>query len=129
MFLTLLIVVNAAALTSPSVQHQQPVVMVVSWYNFDGHATASGKRFSDSDREKAKHVAAHKSLPFGSRLRLTNPDNGRKLEVVVFDRGPFIRGRSLDVAKAAADALGFTSKGVAKLRVEIISLPNPSSPL
>jgi rare lipoprotein A len=65
-------------------------------------------------------VAAHRTLPFGARLRVTNLANARTVTVVVVDRGPFIRGRIIDVSTKAADVLGFRSAGLAKVRIEVV---------
>lgn len=65
-------------------------------------------------------IAAHKTLPFGSHVRVTNLANGRTIVVTIVDRGPFIRGRVIDVSTVAADALGFRSRGVTKVRLELI---------
>ena len=66
-------------------------------------------------------TAAHRTLPFGSRLRVTNLRNQRSVVVTVNDRGPFVRGRIVDVSTGAANALGFRSAGVAPVRVELVS--------
>jgi rare lipoprotein A len=78
--------------------------MNTSWYGpgFHGKRTASGERFNQNAM-----TAAHRKLPFGTRLRLTNPMNG----------GPFIGGRQLDVSKAVATKLGFREAGTARLEV------------
>jgi rare lipoprotein A len=65
-------------------------------------------------------TAAHRSLPFGTRVRVTNPVNGRSVVVRIADRGPFIRGRSIDLSKSAAHAVGMTETGVAKVRMEVL---------
>ena len=83
---------------------------------FDGRRTASGERFDNSDM-----TAAHRSLPFGTRLRVTNPANGRSVVVRVNDRGPFTRGRLLDVSRAAADKLGMVARGHATVELAIIA--------
>jgi rare lipoprotein A len=62
-------------------------------------------------------IAAHRTLPFGSRVRVTNLGNGRSVVVVIVDRGPFARGRIIDVSPVAADALGFRRAGVANVTV------------
>jgi rare lipoprotein A len=69
-----------------------------------GSRTASGTRLNPGGL-----TAAHRSLPLGSRVRVTNSSNGRSIVVTVNDRGPFVRGRIIDVTPAAAHALGFTS--------------------
>ena len=84
-----------------------------SWYALHGSRTASGERFDPSDL-----TAAHRSHPFGTRLRVTNLANGRSVVVRVTDRGPRVRGRIVDVSRAAADRLGFKGRGTAKVRVE-----------
>jgi rare lipoprotein A len=63
-------------------------------------------------------IAAHKTLPFGTRVRVVNLDNGRSAVLKIVDRGPFIRGRIIDVSPAAASVLGFRQAGVAHVRVE-----------
>ncbi len=65
-------------------------------------------------------IAAHKTLPFGTRVRVTNLDNGRSAIVVIVDRGPFARGRIIDVSTFAAGVLGFRQAGVAHVRLERI---------
>jgi rare lipoprotein A len=80
-----------------------------------GRRTASGERF-DMDGL----TAAHRSLPFGTRLRVTNLHNGRSVVVRVNDRGPFRKQRILDVSYAAARKLGMVQRGVARVRVEAL---------
>jgi rare lipoprotein A len=63
-------------------------------------------------------IAAHKTLPFGTRVKVFNLDNGRSAIVRIVDRGPFIRGRIIDVSPAAANALGFRQAGLAHVRLE-----------
>jgi rare lipoprotein A len=76
-----------------------------SWYALHSR-TASGERMNPSAL-----TAAHRSLPFGTRLRVTNQNNGRSVVVRINDRGPFIRGRVLDLSKGAAGQLGFIGSG------------------
>jgi rare lipoprotein A len=85
---------------------------VASIYSTEsGSRTASGARLNPGAL-----TAAHRSLPFGSRVRVTNHRNGRSVVVTVNDRGPFVRGRIIDVTPAAARALGFS--GLAQVSVE-----------
>ena len=63
-------------------------------------------------------IAAHRTLPFGTHVRVHNLDNGRSAVVTIVDRGPFIRGRIIDVSTVAADVLGFRRAGVARVRIE-----------
>jgi rare lipoprotein A len=86
--------------------------MTTSWYQ-DGSRTASGMRFNPNDPS----IAAHKSLRFGTHLLLKNPGNGRTLCVQIQDRGPFIKGRELDITRAGAQHLGFGQSGVVELAV------------
>jgi len=65
-------------------------------------------------------TAAHRSLPLGTKVRVTNTANGRSVVVRINDRGPFIRGRSIDVSRSAAAAVGMTESGVAKVRMEVL---------
>ena len=81
-----------------------------SWYNDRSGRTASGMR--------ATYGVAHKTLPFGTRVHITNSSNGRSVTAVVTDRGPFVRGRTLDVNQNVAHALGFN--GTAHLTMEIL---------
>lgn len=75
--------------------------------------TASGRKVSPDD-----FIAAHRTLPFGTRVAVENLTNGRKVTVVIVDRGPFIRGRIIDLSPAAARALGFS--GLAKVRIRVV---------
>ncbi|MHC1738788.1 MAG: septal ring lytic transglycosylase RlpA family protein [Ignavibacteriaceae bacterium] len=97
-----------------------------SWYGtkFHGRKTASGEIF-----DQESFTAAHKTLEFGTLLRLTNPENDRSVIVRINDRGPFIRKRQLDVSRAAAAELGIIENGVAKLKVEQISLQGVNFPV
>ena len=74
---------------------------VVATYYDTGHRTASGQVFN-----AAGYTAAHRTLPFGSRVTVTNPENGRSVTVVINDRGPFTRGVTLDLTRGAAHAIG-----------------------
>jgi rare lipoprotein A len=65
-------------------------------------------------------IAAHKTLPMGTRVKVVNLDNGRSAVLKIVDRGPFIRGRVIDVSPAAASALGFRQAGLAHVRIERI---------
>jgi rare lipoprotein A len=88
---------------------------VASWYGpgFDGRLTASGARFDQNDL-----TAAHRDLPLGSEVWVTNLENGRSLTVEINDRGPYAKNRVLDLSKAAARRLGLLENGVAKVRIE-----------
>jgi len=77
--------------------------------------TASGERLNP-----AELTAAHPSLPFGTRVRVTSVDTGRSVVVRVNDRGPFVKGRALDVSYSAAKQLDMTERGVAKVKMEVL---------
>lgn len=91
-----------------------------SWYGgrFHGRKTASGEIFDQN-----KLTAAHRTLPFGTILKVTNLSNNLSVQVKVTDRGPFIKGRVLDLSKKAALELKFTRQGVADIKAEIIFVP------
>ena len=85
---------------------------------FEGRTTASGVPF-----RQARMWAAHRTLPFGTRLRVTNLANGNEVEVEVVDRGPFAHGRVLDLSKAAARRLDFIRAGHTRVRIEVLARP------
>jgi len=85
-----------------------------SWYG-EPQMTASGERF---DRNAL--TAAHRTLPFGTRVRVTNHRNGRSVVVRINDRGPYGRGRIIDVSEAAARRLGMIDAGVVPVRLEVV---------
>lgn len=87
---------------------------MASYYGYSGR-TANGERHS----AKAM-TAAHRSLPFGTKVRVTNVSNGRSVVLRINDRGPFIRGRIIDVSTAAAETLGFRKRGVAKVEIAVV---------
>jgi rare lipoprotein A len=83
-----------------------------SYYDYKGR-TASGQK-------PGALTAAHRTLPFGTRLKVTNLRNNRSTLVIVSDRGPFLRSRIVDISRAAATALGFADNGIAQVRIETI---------
>lgn len=91
---------------------------MASWYGpgFAGRPTASGEKFDPNDM-----TCAHPKLKFGTRVQVTNLDNGKSVIVRVNDRGPFAKGRVIDLSKEAAKRLGFLDKGVAKVKVEVVT--------
>ena len=92
-------------------------VGVASWYGakFHGRTTASGEPF-----DMHALTAAHPNLPFGTKVRVTNLENGRTVVLRINDRGPFAKRRIIDVSRQAAERLGFVKAGLAKVRVEAI---------
>ncbi|MBZ5612186.1 MAG: septal ring lytic transglycosylase RlpA family protein [Acidobacteriia bacterium] len=92
---------------------------VASWYGhpYHGRAAADGEIY---DMEKL--TAAHRTLPFGTVVRVTNLGNQKSVDVRIIDRGPFVDGRIIDLSHAAADALGFVGAGLAQVRVDVLAL-------
>lgn len=88
-----------------------------SWYGpgFHGRKTANGERYNQNAM-----TAAHKSLPFNTKVRVTNLENNKEVVVRINDRGPYIRGRIIDLSKKAAKMLAMLSSGTAKVRVETL---------
>ena len=93
--------------------------MRASWYGpgFHGRLTANGEVY-----DQMSFTAAHKSLKFGTLLKITNPRNNKSVVIRINDRGPYISGRDLDISKAAALELGMVRRGVAKIKVEEIKI-------
>ena len=106
---------DANAAVTPSSGSGHSFSGMASFYgNESGSKTASGQRFNQNAL-----TAAHRSLPFGTKLRVTH--GGRSVVVTVNDRGPFVRGRVLDLSTGAARAIGLTSAGVGRVTAEIVS--------
>lgn len=102
---------------TPREQYDLVETGIASWYGpgFHGKKTANGERF-----DKSELTAAHRTLQMPSLVRVTNLDNGRSLIVRVNDRGPFKRGRIIDVSEKAAELLGFKLAGTAKVKLEVL---------
>lgn len=107
-----------------TVSFNQMGVMTASWYGprFHGKTTANGEQYN-----QMALTAAHKSLSFGTILRVTNLRNGKTEIVRINDRGPYIEGRELDLSKGTALALGMISKGVVRVKVEEVILNSDTS--
>jgi peptidoglycan lytic transglycosylase len=84
-------------------------------YYWEGQQTASGARFNPDGL-----TAAHRSLPFGTRVRVTNQSNGQSVVVTINDRGPFVGGRVIDLSRGAARAINMTGAGVARVSLEVL---------
>lgn len=97
--------------------HAQTQTGKASFYadKFEGSPTASGEKYKHS-----KLTAAHKTLPFGTKVRVTNLANNKTVDVVVNDRGPYVDGRVIDLSRSAAEQLGFINQGLAEVKVEVI---------
>ncbi len=89
-------------------------------YYWQGRGTASGERFNPNAM-----TAAHRSLPFNTKVKVTNLKNGRTVVVRINDRGPFIRSRIIDVSRAAASELGFTGRGLTQVRITVMGSDEP----
>jgi rare lipoprotein A len=106
---------NANAAIAPSSDTGRSFSGMASFYgNESGSQTASGQRFNQNAM-----TCAHRTLPFGTKLRVTH--GGQSVVVTVNDRGPFVRGRVLDLSTAAARAVGLTSAGVGRVTAEVVS--------
>jgi len=88
-------------------------VGIASFHNYEAK-TASGEQFNPNEL-----TAAHRTLPFGTRLRVTNVATGQSVTVRVNDRGPFIPGRVVDVSQSAAEVLGMVDRGITKVKLEV----------
>lgn len=97
---------------------------IASWYGIDEHDNfaASGERFS-----KYAYTAAHQTLPLGTVVRVTNLENGRDVIVEINDRGPFVKGRIIDLSHAPAEAIDMIGPGTVKVKVEVVSSPSARS--
>lgn len=98
----------------------QEQVGQASWYgpDFEGKKTASGDLFKPDEM-----TAASPSLPLGSKAEVTNLQTGKKAQVEITDRGPYVRGRAIDLSQAAAQKLGITKKGTARVKIKLKSTP------
>jgi rare lipoprotein A len=90
---------------------------MASYYGdeFQSRKTASGERF-----DQAQLTAAHRTLPFGTRLRVTNTQNGKSVLVRVNDRGPFVKGRIIDLSSSAFKAIAGLNAGVVPVRIQVV---------
>ena len=90
---------------------------IASFYadKFEGRTTANGEKYRHS-----KMTAAHKTLLFGTMVKVTNLENGKSVVVRINDRGPFVQGRIIDLSKSAAEKLGYVNQGLAKVKLEIV---------
>jgi len=97
-------------------------VGIASWYGpgFHGKATASGDVYDQNE-----FTAAHQTLPLGTRVMVTNTENGSTTEVTITDRGPFAKGRIIDLSFAAAQALNMIRPGTALVRIDVLDSPIP----
>ena len=99
--------------------HPEVQIGIASYYGkkFHRKLTANGQRFN-----MYKVSAAHKTLPLGTRVKVTNLNNGKLIRLTINDRGPFKKGRILDLSYKAAQKLGFVNEGTTKVRIDVIKL-------
>ena len=95
----------------------QTISGAASWYGpkFHGRQTANGERFNMDAL-----TAAHRTLPFGTKVRVVNPDNGKAVVVRINDRGPYAGHRVIDLSRKAAQSIGLMRKGVGKVKIEVL---------
>ena len=117
--------VNSDGMTRKEIEsiqnHPHVQIGISSYYGKEFHKkrTASGQIF-----DMHKISAAHKTLPLGTKIRVTNLKNGRSLTMTITDRGPFVKGRILDVSYKAARKLSFVNEGTTKVRIDVLRLGN-----
>ena len=111
--LYILTTLSSFSTTKPHVEHGK-----ASWYSIHsngGTVTASGKKLNNSD-----NTAAHKTLPLGTKIKVTNLKSGKSEVVTITDRGPYTKGRILDVTVGVAEKLGFKKSGITTIKLEVI---------
>ena len=118
--LTLLAIVISAFLFTMGVE-AKPVTGVTSYYHpsLNGRLTANGERYNHQTL-----TAAHRSLPFGTIVRVTDPTTHKSVVVKINDRGPFVKDRMIDLSGAAADSLGIKQRGIAKVQLTVLNKPS-----
>ena len=115
--------VNSDGMTRKQIEairnHPKVQIGIASYYGKEFHRklTANGQRFN-----MYKVSAAHKTLPLGTRVKVTNLNNGKSIRLTINDRGPFKKGRILDLSYKAAQKLGFVNEGTTKVRIDVIKL-------
>ena len=114
-FVALLIGATLCTVGLAATSEAKSLTGFASYYR-SGHRTASGERFNPHGL-----TAAHRSLPFGTRVQVTNLRTGKSVVVRINDRGPFIRGRIIDLSLGAAKLVGLTKTGVAKVKVQVLN--------
>lgn len=113
---------SASTKNPPAVAGEYVEEGVASWYGepFNGRRTSNGEIY-----DMHGYTAAHRTLPFGAVVRVTNLDNGQQTQVRVNDRGPFVNNRVIDLSQSAARAIGMIGPGTAHVKLEVIAGPNP----
>lgn len=103
-----------------------PIVGIASWYGpgFNGHPTASGQIYNEQDL-----TAASPTLPLGTRVMVTNLDNNQSVEVTINDRGPYVKGRKIDISHKAAQIIGMIGPGTAPVRIDVLNADRQTRPI
>src|SRR5665213_242318 len=117
---------STARLPSPPARIGSTETGLASWYGvpYDGRPTASGEIF-----DMQKLTAAHRALPFQTWVEITNLSNGKQVDVRITDRGPFVRGRIIDLSMAAAGQIDMLRAGIARVRLKVIDPPVTAAPV
>lgn len=115
--ISFILLLGACASTPNGAAGKYSETGIASWYGkpYHGRPTASGERFNRHDL-----TAAHRTLPFGTVVEVKHLGNGRSVKVTINDRGPFVKGRILDLSEAAAKRLHMVNEGVARVRVTAV---------
>jgi len=113
----LLLLMTLFTACSAEPETPSPATGLASYYadKFQGRKTASGERFDQN-----KKTAAHRTLPFGTMVKVTNTKNGKSVTVRINDRGPFVKGRIIDLSRSAFKRIGNPASGVIPVRLEIV---------
>ncbi|WP_029660637.1 septal ring lytic transglycosylase RlpA family protein [Aliihoeflea sp. 2WW] len=108
---------GVAAKADDKIEVLQTITGSASWYGgkFHGRTTANGERYDMNEL-----TAAHKTLPFGTKVRVINERNGKAVVVRINDRGPFVGKRVIDLSRGAAQAVGMINQGVARVKLEVL---------
>ncbi len=116
MAIVLFFTLISTSLLNTSPQHVERGLASYYGHKFQGKKTASGELY-----DKNKLTAAHKTLPFGTKVRVTNEDNDLSVVVKVNDRGPFVKNRIIDLSFKAAKQIEIIDKGVGKVKIQIVA--------
>ena len=108
---------GVASKADDNIEVLQTITGSASWYGgkFHGRTTANGERYDMNEL-----TAAHKTLPFGTKVRVINERNGKAVVVRINDRGPFVGKRVIDLSRGAAQAVGMINQGVARVKLEVL---------
>jgi rare lipoprotein A len=108
-------VTSEPAVETKAATDQRKTLHGLASYYWQGTKTASGERFNERDM-----TAAHRTLPFGTRVRVTSLETGRSITVRINDRGPYVNGRIVDISRAAAESIGMIDRGVTKVKLDVV---------